>query len=129
MARSVRVIARIIAVLLALAFAFFGYSKAFAPLTVLAEHHAWTTALPRVAGRLVGITELVAALALLLGATRARWGALATGAAAYLVANQACAALVHAGRGETAALPQNALLVGLALIVIFGSQPRADKSV
>lgn len=66
---------------------------------------------------------------MLVGATRARWNVLAANAAAYLVANQACAALVHAGRGETAALPQNALLVGLALIVIFGSQPRADKSV
>jgi hypothetical protein len=127
MARYIEIMARIIAILLALAFAFFGYFKTFATSAVLVEHHAWTTALPMVAGRLVGMTELAAALALLLGATRARWRGLATGAAIYLIVNQVCAAVVHVSRSEVAALPQNAVLVALALIVIFGRRSPATS--
>ncbi len=117
MARGANIIARIVALLLALAFAFFGYFKTFASLSVLAQHHAWTLVLPVAAGRIVGVTELAAALALLFGAAAARWHRFATAAALYLIVNQACAAAVHLARGETAALPQNALLAGLAAIV------------
>ena len=103
--------------LLAFAFAFFGYFKTFASIAVLAQHHAWTLALPVAAGRIVGATELAAALALLLGGASARWHRFARGGALYLIVNQACAAAVHLARGETGALPQNALLAGLAAIV------------
>ncbi|MFL9840430.1 DoxX family protein [Sphingomonas sp. ST-64] len=127
MARSAHGIARIVALLLALAFAFFGYFKTFASLSVLAQHHAWTLVLPVAAGRLVGVTELVAALALLLGAIAARWHRVARGAAIYLIVNQACAAAVHLARGETAALPQNAVLAALAAFVGFALAQRQAR--
>lgn len=118
MMEGIRIVARIVAALLAFAFAFFGYFKIFASAVVLAQHHAWTTALPAAAGRAVGVSELLAAFALLLGTTRARWYRYAIAGALYLIVNQALAAWVHVDRGETAALTQNAVLAGLALIVL-----------
>jgi len=123
-AQSARIIAHIVAALLGLAFAFFGYFKTFASLAVLAQHHAWTLALPEAAGRLVGVSELVAAFALLLGAIRPRWHRLAVGAAIYAMLNQGIAASVHIARSEIAALPQNAVLAGLALFVALCLAPR-----
>lgn len=128
MKRGAGMIARIVAALLGLAIAFFGSFKAFAPLSVLEQHHAWTTALPDAVGRLVGVTELAAALALLLGAARARSIRFAVAGAIYLIVNQGLAAWVHVARGETAALPQNAVLAGLALFVALCS-PRVRDPV
>jgi hypothetical protein len=124
MAGRARVIARIVAVPLAAAFAFFGYFKTFASRAVLEQHHAWTIALPDLAGRLVGVSELVTAAVLLLAAIRPARARLAIAAASYAIVNQAAAALVHVGRGETGALPQNAVLAALALIVALGFATR-----
>ncbi len=102
---------------LAAFFAFVGWFKTFAPLATLAEHLAWTLALPVALGRSIGATELLAAGALAVGSLwpgHERW---ALAAALYLIANQACAALVHLQRGEAGALPQNAVLAALAAAV------------
>ncbi|WP_066662993.1 MULTISPECIES: DoxX family protein [unclassified Sphingomonas] len=123
MASAVRIVARIAALLLAAAFGFFGYFKSFAPRAVLEQHHAWTTALPDWLGRAVGLSELLAAVLLLLfGALLPARTRVATGVALYAIANQGCAALVHIARGEIGALPQNALLAGLGVLIILAAR-------
>lgn len=125
MAFGLRILARIAALLLAAAFGFFGYFKTVAPRAVLEQHHAWTTALPDLLGRAVGMSELLAAVLLLIfGALVPARTRAATGVALYAIANQGCAALVHIARGESAALPQNAVLAGLALLIILAARTR-----
>lgn len=107
----------LLALLLAAFFGFVGWNKAFAPLAELAHHGAWTVHLPEGLGRLVGWSELALAAALLAVPVRppiARIAALA------LVLNQIAAALVHGALGETAALPQNAVLV-VMLLALWGA--------
>ncbi|PHK26415.1 hypothetical protein VF10_02595 [Nostoc linckia z13] len=120
MAFGLRMLARVAALLLAAAFGFFGYFKSFAARAVLEQHHAWTTALPDLLGRAIGLSELIAAaLLLIFGAILSERRRIVAGVALYAIANQACAALVHIMRGETAALPQNAVLVSLAVLLIM----------
>ena len=110
------------ALLLAAFFGFVGYMKTFAPVAVLDQHHAWTTALPAWAGRVVGVSELACAAGLL-GAIairgQLRWAPWIAGA---LVANQLVAAGIHVARGEVTALPQNAVLI--AMLVLFAISVR-----
>lgn len=108
----------ILAAPLAAFFAFVGWNKAFAPLADLARHGAWTVHLPQWLGRAVGGSELACAALLLVP------GRLRRIAALVLVANQACAAAVHLAHGETAALPQNAVL--LALLIALAWLGRRD---
>jgi hypothetical protein len=122
-----RVVAVVASLLLAAFFAFFGYFKTFAPLDVLAQHHAWTTALPEWLGRLVGVTELASAATLLAGTALPRMRGAARLAAAYLVLNQGAAALVHLARSESSALPQNGVIVALALIASAAIQTRQPR--
>lgn len=123
MAFGLRILARMAALLLAAAFVFFGYFKSFAPRAVLEQHHAWTTALPDLIGRAVGLSELLAAaLLLIFGAIRPDRRRIVVGVALYAIANQGCAALVHIMRGESAALPQNVVLAGLALLLIAATR-------
>ena len=123
MAFGLRILARVAALLLAAAFGFFGYFKSFAPREVLEQHHAWTTALPDLLGRAIGLSELAAALVLtIFGAIRPERRRIVTGVALYAIANQGCAALIHLTGGETAALPQNAMLAGLALLLIAAAR-------
>ncbi len=103
----------VIAVPLAAFFAFVGWNKAFAPMADLARHGAWTVHLPQWLGRVVGGSELACAVLLLVPGRLRRITAL------VLVANQACAAAVHLARGETAALPQNAVLVALLIALAW----------
>lgn len=103
---------------LALFFAFVGWNKAFAPLADLARYGSWTVHLPEWLGRIVGWSEMLLAGGLLcqfLPKVR-RWAAIA---ALALIANQLIAAAFHAAHGESAALPQNAVLIALLLLVAF----------
>ncbi len=115
MATVRRISVAVATLLLAAAFTFFGWFKTFAPIATLAEHRAWTLALPEWVGRLGGASELVAAAALLVGLKYARLG---RAAAVYLVVNQLAAAAVHLSRGEGDALPQNAVLIALCLLAL-----------
>lgn len=103
-----------VSLLLAAFFLFVGYMKASAPLSELALHGAWTVHLPEAAGRAVGVSEMALAIALLAGLARPMAG---VAAALILILNQIVAAAVHAGSGESAALPQNAVLIALCLAV------------
>lgn len=123
MPSGLRILARIAALLLAAAFGFFGYFKSFAPHAVLEQHHAWTTALPDLLGRAIGLSELLAAaLLLIFGAVLPARTRVVVGVALYAIANQGCAALVHVARGETGALPQNAVLAVLALLIVAAAR-------
>lgn len=114
--RLINAAAIALAMPLAAFFAFVGYHKAFAPMAELARHRAWTLALPEWAGRLVGWSELVLAIALAaIAHPRVRFWALA--AALLLIANQLAAVAVHWSRGEADALPQNAILIVLLALV------------
>jgi hypothetical protein len=105
--------------LLAAFFGFVGWNKAFAPLAELARHGSWTVHLPEGLGRLVGWSEMALAAGLL-AALAPRWRHLARIAAWLLIANQLAAAAVHYARGETAAMPQNAVLIAV-LFVLAGA--------
>jgi len=107
---------------LAAFFGFVGYMKTFASLTTLAQHRAWTTALPEWLGRAIGISELLCAIGLIAALSlrgRLVW---APWLALVLVINQIAAAAVHANRGELDALPQNAVLI--ALLMLCGTAAR-----
>jgi hypothetical protein len=116
-----------VALLLAAFFAFVGYHKAFAPLAELAQHRVWTLALPEWLGRTIGWSELLLA-AILLSIAVPRLRAWAGTAALLLVINQLAAAAVHWSRAETDALPQNAVLVALLVLVGLAARHR-QKSV
>lgn len=119
------VAALFVATLIAAFFAFVGYHKAFASLAELATHRVWTLALPVWAGRVIGWSELLLAVLLL-----ALWlpgrHRVARISALILIVNQIAAGIVHATRGETDALPQNAVLIGLlGMIVLAASAQRS----
>lgn len=109
-------------VALALFFAFVGWNKAFAALADLARYGSWTVHLPEWLGRLVGWSEMVLAAGLLAGFMPAR-RRIAALAALALVANQIVAAAVHLTHGEGRALPQNAVLIVMLLLVARAMTP------
>lgn len=107
---------------LALFFAFVGWNKAFAPLADLAKYGAWTIHLPELAGRLVGWSEMACAALLLAAPLRPR-RLVGRIAALALVANQLVAGGVHLAHGETAALPQNLILILMLLWLAWLAAP------
>jgi uncharacterized membrane protein YphA (DoxX/SURF4 family) len=121
-----RALIAVLSVPLALFFAFVGWNKAFAALADLARYGSWTVYLPEWLGRIVGWSELLLAIGLLAGmlSDRRKLGQIA---AVLLVVNQLAAAAVHFAEGETAALPQNAVLIVLLAFVAF--LPAPDKPV
>ncbi len=104
------------AVVLGAFFAFVGWNKAFAPRADLASYHVWTLVLPEWAGRLVGWSEMALAAALL-GALLPQGRQIARVSALLLILNQAVAAAVHTAQGEVSALPQNAVLALLLILL------------
>lgn len=109
------------ALLLAAFFGFVGWHKAFSPLAELAQHKVWTLALPELAGRAIGWSELALALGLA-AMLRPQLRHLGRFSALALIINQAVAAAVHLSRGETDALPQNGVLVALLCLVAFATR-------
>lgn len=107
--------------LLAAFFAFVGYMKGFAPLMELAKHGAWTVHLPPPLGRAMGYSEMGCALLLLAGLARPAWG---MWGAAILFVNQLAAAAVHMAMGETGALPQNAVILTLCVLIAWLQRAR-----
>jgi hypothetical protein len=103
-------------------FAFVGWYKAFAPMTELARHGAWTAHVPEWIGRPMRWAELVGAGAMVLAAIPhlgrpiARYDVIA---AVSLAASQIASGVVHTQHGEAAALPQNVFLF-VTLLVIAG---------
>lgn len=121
-----RALIAVLRAILALFFAFVGWNKAFAPLADLARYGSWTVHLPDAAGRLVGWSEMLLAL-VLVGGLRPAGRKLAQLGALALVLNQCAAALIHHKHGEAGALPQNAVLIVMLLIVARAGRPGAGR--
>jgi uncharacterized membrane protein YphA (DoxX/SURF4 family) len=115
-----RVLATILLLPMATFFAFVGWHKSVDSLADLARYHAWTVHLPEWAGRLVGWSELACAAALVMGLRSPRIGRIA---ALVLIANQVVASGFHAAAGELSALPQNLVLIAMALGVALFLPP------
>jgi hypothetical protein len=113
--------------ILALFFAFVGWNKAFASLADLARHGSWTIYLPDWLGRIVGWSEMLLAIGLIAGLPKGR-GGVAFASALLLVANQLVAAFVHLAHGESSALPQNAVLIALLLVVAQAKRPAKGET-
>jgi uncharacterized membrane protein YphA (DoxX/SURF4 family) len=110
----------IVLCLLAAFFLFVGSMKLLAPMAMLQLHHAWVADLPPVAARLVGVSEILGSLVLLLGLGFNRFVQPAAVAALILLANQMVAVAFHAARGELAVSSlQNAVLVAALALVAF----------
>jgi len=120
--RVMRLIVLLVSLLLAAFFGFVGYNKAFASLSDLARYGSWTIWIPAALGRIVGWSEMACAVALASGIVR-RFIPVARASAGVLIANQFCAAAVHASHGELKALPQNAVLI-LLLARVASYRPR-----
>lgn len=114
-----RFVRALLSLLLAAFFAFVGWHKSVDNLADLSRYGSWTVHLPEWAGRLVGWSEIACAAALLAGLLRPRVGRIA---ALVLIANQIVAAGVHVAAGELSALPQNLVLIAMALLVALFSR-------
>lgn len=119
------VLAWIARILLAAFFCFVGYFKALGSWDVLLEHRAWVTALAPAPARAVGWSEIALGL-LLLAAAQPRWRRVSWWAAVLLVLNQLFAAMVHLGRQELDALPQNVVVIALLALLIVSDLKRKN---
>ena len=98
---------------------FVGWNKAFAPLTVLAKHSAWTIHLPVVAGRALGWLEILAATTLLAALLVPRLSRAGMYAAIWITLNNIVAAIVHVIFAEWHTLPQSAVVITLCTIMVL----------
>lgn len=124
-----RVLIALLALPLAAFFGFVGWYKAFAPLTELAQHNAFTAHLPVLLGKAFGWLEMAGALALVVGLVQAaarRWQILF---ALWLAFEQVVSSIIHLQHGEQAMLPQNGLLVVMLLaIAALARTPRSTSN-
>jgi putative oxidoreductase len=106
--------------ILAALFAMGGSAKATQPIAELSTRMPWAADIPEALVRFIGISELAAAVGLLLPAlTRIRPG-LTPLAAAGLATIMALAAVFHAARGEGGGIVVNLVLGGVAAFVAWG---------
>jgi uncharacterized membrane protein YphA (DoxX/SURF4 family) len=114
----------IVQVLLALMFGAAGVMKTFMPLEEIGKSIPWVLDVSPALVRFIGISELAGALGLVLpAATRIRPG-LTPLAAAGLGLVMVLAAGFHAMRGEWSAIATNAVILALALFVVWGRTQR-----
>jgi len=99
---------------LAAAFGMAGVMKTTMPIPELAQRMIWPGAIPVPLVRFIGVSELAAALGLILPAATRILPGLTPLAAVGLVAIMALAIPFHVSRGELQALPINLFFGGLA---------------
>ncbi len=93
-------------ILLAIAFGFFGFLKAFQSLETLAHVMIWVSTATPAFVRLLGVLEMLGAIGIIMP---------------WLTGIQALAIAFHASRGETAqTIPLNLVLIGLSGFVFWG---------
>jgi len=110
----------IVQVILAIAFAMAGMTKAFGDLGSLAASMPWIGDVPAALTRFIGVAEMIGALGLILPAlTRVR-PILTPLAAMGLATIMLLAAIFHATRGEFGDIARNLVLLAVALIVAYG---------
>ena len=123
--RGLNVALWVVQILLAAAFGYSGYSKAFLPLPDLAPMMPWTANAAPWMVRGIGVAELAGAIGLILPAlTRIRPGFTAA-AAAGLVLLMICAAIFHLIQGELAMTATTLMLGALAAFVLWGRTRKA----
>lgn len=110
--------------LLALAFGFFGVAKIGQPIADLSATMPFVTTVPALLVRFIGVAEVAGALGLILpGLTRIQ-PKLTAWAASGLALIMVQAAGFHASRGEFSNIGVNVVLLGLALLVVWGQAVR-----
>lgn len=118
----------LLALVLGAFFAFVGWMKAFAPLSELKLHHAWTVWIPEALGRAVGWSEMIGGTLLVVSLAIGRLAAWHRCVALYFIANQIAAGAVHLTVGETGALAQNAVLIaGFACLAVTVRRPNFEQ--
>jgi hypothetical protein len=118
----------VVQLLLAAAFGMAGVMKTTVPIAELARKMVWPGVVPAALVRFIGVSELAAALGLVLpAATRVR-PILTPVAAGGLVLVMALAGAFHLSRGEAQMLPINLILGGLAAFVAWGRAKKAPIS-
>lgn len=113
-------------VLLALLFAFAGYTKLVTPIADLATMMAWAPTFPEWLVRVIGLLEIAGALGIILPAATRVLPWLTPLAALGFAVIQVLAIGLHAMRGESAmTLPLNLILLALAILVVWGRWQKA----
>lgn len=107
-------------ILLALGFAFGGYGKAAWTAEALNASVPWASAIPMGLMRFIGITELLAAVGLILPALLRIRPGLTPLAAAGLALIMVLAAGFHLFRGEYMLILANAVYFGIAVFIAWG---------
>ena len=119
-----KIIIWIVQVLLALAFAMAGMTKAFGDLGSLAGSMPWVADVPPALVRFIGVAEMTGALGLVLPALTRIRPSLTPLAAAGLATIMILAAVFHTTRGEFGDLVRNLVLLAVALFVVYGRWQR-----
>jgi putative oxidoreductase len=115
----------IVQLLLAVAFVGAGLMKSTQPMSALAGPLPWTQDLPELLVRFIGVSELAAAIGLLLPSLTRINPVLTPVAAAALVLVMLLASAFHASRSEWQNLPVTLTLAVLAAFVAWGRFTRA----
>lgn len=115
----------VVQVLLALLFLMAGFTKATQPLEELAKNMPWVSGSPAWMPRLAGISEVLAALGLILPSVTRIKPMLTVAAAGGLVLVMLLASALHLSRGELGVIPVNAVLGLLAAFVAWGRATKA----
>lgn len=106
---------------------FVGWHKATAPIGLLREVTAWTIHLPLLAGRLVGVFEMLAACALLLSLAAPRFAMAGAWGAVGIAGLNTAGAAVHYLHAETGTYAQSAVMVPLCFILAALALVRARR--
>jgi len=112
-------------VLLAALFANAGFLKATQPIAAIAPMIPWTPDVPEPLVRFIGVSELAAAMGLVLPSLTRINPVLTPAAAACLVLVMLLASAFHASRGEWGNVPFTLALGALAAFVAWGRFTRA----
>ena len=108
-------------ILLALAFGFFGFTKATGDLAVLSQMMTWIPSVPGAFVRFIGVVEILGAIGMILPSLTRIKPMLTPLAASGFATIQVLAIALHAVRGETAfTIGLNIPLLALALFVMWG---------
>jgi len=123
--RPLRTFLWIAQVLLAAVFIMAGVMKFFTPIVQLSIQIPWTSQVPELFVRFIGLVDLAGGLGVLLPALTRIAPRLTPLAALGATVLQVLAISFHAYRGEFSVLPLNFVLLPLALFILWGRTKKA----
>lgn len=124
-AKTYNILLWIAQVLLAIMFGMAGLMKTLQPITSLAEMLPWVDQSPELLVRFIGVSELLAAVGLLLPAILKIQPKLTAFAGLGLAVIMLLALVFHVSRGEYEAIGINVFLGGVAYFVFWGRNKKA----